>query len=97
MPPENRPKKAPTRRADPCHKAPTGASASQRRCHQKRYNEPCAPAAYLKRLRCRPIRFPHFLAERRQRLDRPDRDLEFDHFGGRNASVGFSSIGLVSD
>jgi hypothetical protein len=95
MPPENRPKKAPTRRADPCHKAPTGASASQRRCHQKRYNEPCAPAVCFKRLRCGPIRFPLALCGRR--LDRPDHDLEFDHFAGRDASVGFSSIGLVSD
>src|ERR1700683_176546 len=28
-------KKAPPRRADPCHKAPTGASAGRQRCHQK--------------------------------------------------------------
>jgi hypothetical protein len=31
-------------------------------------------------LRTDPV--PHFLAQRRQRLDRPDHDLEFDHFAG---------------
>jgi hypothetical protein len=50
-------------------------------------------------LRADPV--PHFPLFG-QRLDRPDHHLEFDHFGGRNASVGFSSIrfssmGLVSD
>ncbi len=97
MPPENRPKKAPTRRADPCHKAPTGASASQRRCHQKRYNQPWARGGLLQEAQLRADPVPHFLAQCRQRLDRPDHDLEFDHFAGRDASVRFSSIGLVSD
>jgi hypothetical protein len=37
-------------------------------------------------LRADPV--PDFLAQYHH--------LEFDHFGGRNASTGFSSIGLVS-
>jgi hypothetical protein len=82
-------KKAPTRRADPCHKAPTGASASRRRCRQKRYKHRWAPAACFKRLNCGPIRFHLFLAQYHH--------LEFDHFGSRNANGGFSSIGFASD
>jgi hypothetical protein len=32
---------------------------------------------------------PDFLAGRRQRLDRPHHDLEFDHLAGRDARVRF--------
>jgi hypothetical protein len=46
-------------------------------------------------LRADPV--PDFLAQCRRRLDRPDHDLEFDQFGGRDACVRFSSDGLISD
>ena len=63
-------KKAPTRRADPCHKAPIGASASRRRCHQKRLQSAGTPAACFKQAQLRADPVPNFLAQRRRRLDR---------------------------
>ena len=80
---ENRPKKPPTRRADPCHKAPSCASA-RAACGAIKMGPKSARDTrgllQLAQLRADPV--PHFLSQCLQRLDRADHDLEFDHFTG---------------
>ena len=78
---QNRPKKAPTERADPCHKAPSGASARSARGAAKiSQDQPWAAANSFRRASCSPIRFPISSPSAAKRLDRADHDLEFDHF-----------------
>src|ERR1700730_1410949 len=68
--------KAPTGRADPCHKAPARASARPaREVLKKRQNQGSCPLTASER----PVAgrsVPHFLTERDQRLDRAGHDLE---------------------
>jgi hypothetical protein len=71
--------KGPTKAADPCHKAPRCASARPA-CEtlKKDQNQRRTPANPFNRLSCEPIRFQ--IAQRLQRLDGTNHDLEFDHF-----------------
>ena len=74
--------KGPFRAADPCHKAPARASArlGQRRPQKRPKSARSRGFLQAGQLRADPV--PHFLAQRRQCLDRTDHDLEFDHFAG---------------
>jgi hypothetical protein len=76
-------KRPPTRRADPCHKAPFRASTRAARGTLKLAPKSALSARgllQLGQLRADPV--PHFLTQRLQRLDGADHDLEFDHFAG---------------
>src|SRR3979409_2519261 len=76
-------KKAPHKAADPCHKAPPRASArTSPRRHQKGPQSALRARSLLQLAQLRADPAPHFLAQRLQRLDGADHDLEFDHFAG---------------
>ena len=76
-------KKAPHKAADPCHKAPSRASVrTSPRGHQKGPQSTRSARGLLQLAQLRADPVPHFLAQRLQRLDRADHDLEFDHFAG---------------
>src|ERR1700687_1701885 len=81
-PDQNRPK-SPCQAADPCHKPPRRASAARPATSSKRATKTAWSGRGLlqpAQLRADPV--PHFLAQRLQRLDGADHDLEFDHFAG---------------
>ena len=72
--------RAPTERADPCHKAPIRASAAGGRKASK-----TAPQEALGLFPVRSVAVrsgSHLLAGRLSGLGRVDHDLEFDHFAG---------------
>ena len=77
------------RRADPCHKAPIGASAGSTDDAIKSVAISVRARGLFPQAQLPADPVPDFLAGRRQRLDRPDHDLEFDHFAGRDVRVRF--------
>ncbi|QWG24052.1 hypothetical protein KMZ93_03735 [Bradyrhizobium sediminis] len=73
--------KAPTERADPCHKALVCASAGPGYQTLKNGRNQCgAPAAAFNWASCGPIRFPISSSSACSAFERADHDLEFDHF-----------------
>jgi hypothetical protein len=73
--------RAPTERADPCHKAPFRASAAGGRKASKTASSG-GPRGLFQSDQLRPDPVPYLFGERLRRLGRADHDLEFDHFAG---------------
>src|SRR6266481_3648139 len=74
--------KGPYKAADPCHKAPSRASVGRGpgTSFKNGHNSAWSRRGFLQPAELRADPVPHFLAQRRQRLDGADHDLEFDHF-----------------
>jgi len=79
---ENRPKRGPTKAADPCHKAPSCASARAAPGVIKMRQKSARHAGLcFNRLSCGPIRFP-VSSPGAASASTGDHDLEFDDFAG---------------